>query len=244
MSEKMTENAVKILTRKEKQELQFLIEEFLEKKEKQLEKGLRDHPEKAGDYLERLHKLLFRNTFWMDEVDASDMEPSEWIERILQWHHILKPCRHRFRKEIFDIQCRVEPTTQTPNISSGESESDDSPYNDLIAFGVYNPEDTDKSYNFEPIQIELKFTVSFENNRITVHKRNMGIVYNFFDTLNNIPVDLFARCKFCKKCIVLSRLGKEYCPGCGAKAKQQERWKEDPEGARERERKRYKEKRR
>ena len=62
MSEKMTENAVKILTRKEKQELQFLIEEFLEKKEKQLEKGLRDHPEKAGDYLERLHKLLFRNT--------------------------------------------------------------------------------------------------------------------------------------------------------------------------------------
>ncbi|MFA5181439.1 MAG: hypothetical protein WC405_08990 [Syntrophales bacterium] len=240
----MTVNTTNILNRKEKQDLQFLIEGFLEKKENQIADDLRGHPEQTRDCLDRLDKILFKNTFWMDEVNLDDMAAAEQLCIILQWHQMLRPHWISFRNAIFDFKYHFEPERQTASIiSSGESGPDATPYDEYKDLATYDPLNEEKYYNLNLMPSDLKTTVSFEGNRISIHKRSLDIVHNLFDILNNIPVDLFSRCKFCRKSIITTRVGKEYCPGCAAKEKQQERWKEDPEAAREKERRRYEERR-
>ena len=240
----MTEKTTNNLNRKEKKDLQFLIEGFLEKQGKQIAEDLRDHPEQIREYLDRLDKILFKDTFWMDETDLNDMAPADHLDIILQWHHLLRPHWISFHDAIFNFKYHLEPERQTVSIkSSGESGPDANPYDDYKDLATFDPVNEEKYYTLVLTPSDLKIMVSFEGNRISIHKRSLDIVHNLFDILNNIPVDLFARCRFCRKAIVVTRIGKEYCPGCGAKAKQRDRWKSDPEAAREKERSRYEERR-
>jgi hypothetical protein len=54
-----------------------------------------------------------------------------------------------------------------------------------------------------------------------------------------IPVSLISQCKYCEKFIVKTRSDKQYCPGCAAKKYQKDKWKDDPEGMKLREKMRY-----
>ena len=63
------------------------------------------------------------------------------------------------------------------------------------------------------------------------------------DLLSGADIDRFAKCGHCGKCIVLKRSDKRFCPGCAAKKHQKDKWASDPEGMKEKERVRYREKR-
>jgi hypothetical protein len=172
------------------------------------------------------------------------MVPAEHLSIILQWHQLLRPHWIRFRDAILDFKYHVEPERRVSSkMLYDGSGPDATPYDDYKDLATYDPVNEEKYYNLDLMPADLKITISFEGNKIGIYKRNLDIIHNLFDILNNIPVDLFARCRFCRKGIVITRNGKKYCPGCAAKAKQQERWKDDPEGAREREKIRYAEKR-
>jgi hypothetical protein len=63
------------------------------------------------------------------------------------------------------------------------------------------------------------------------------------DLLSGVDIEYFARCEHCGKCIIVSRANKRFHPGCAAKKFQKDKWQQDPEGMREKERVRYREKR-
>jgi ferredoxin len=64
------------------------------------------------------------------------------------------------------------------------------------------------------------------------------------DTLDGLPIDIFRECPQCARCFVETRIGKMYCTHvCAARAVQKRRWDEDREGSREKERIRYRNRR-
>ena len=63
------------------------------------------------------------------------------------------------------------------------------------------------------------------------------------DILEDEAVTVFAKCDHCGKCIVLTRSDKRFCKGCAAKNFQKKKWETDPEGSRQKERERYRTKR-
>ena len=71
----------------------------------------------------------------------------------------------------------------------------------------------------------------------------MNVAINFLDLLDGVDIEYFAKCEYCAKCIFISRAGKKFCPGCAAKKYQQDKWAKDPEGMKERERARYRKRR-
>jgi len=101
---------------------------------------------------------------------------------------------------------------------------------------------------FQDIALTVSFepdtlTVSFESGRVTFYKRNLDVVTNLIDMLSGVDIKHFGRCEYCGKCIVLKRGDKRYCPDCAAKKFQKDKWQQDPKGMREKERVRYREKR-
>ena len=106
---------------------------------------------------------------------------------------------------------------------------------------AYRP--ADKFYNLKVKRTAYNVTLTFDAGKVDFFRRDLNIITGFLDTLRNAPVDLFSRCRYCSKVIVITRQGKKYCRGCAAKARQKELWKKDPEGCRERERIRYEKKR-
>jgi rRNA maturation endonuclease Nob1 len=78
---------------------------------------------------------------------------------------------------------------------------------------------------------------------VTFYKRNLDVVKNLIDLFSGVDIEHFARCEHCGKCIFVSRANKRFCPGCGAKKYQKDKWQQDPEGMKEKERARYREKR-
>jgi len=59
-----------------------------------------------------------------------------------------------------------------------------------------------------------------------------------------LPTSFFRECNHCGKFIVLTRSDKRYCPGCAAKKNQRDKWRDDPEGMKLKEKIRYHTKRR
>jgi len=69
----------------------------------------------------------------------------------------------------------------------------------------------------------------------------LNVITNLIDLLSGVDIEHFGRCEYCGKCIVLKRSDKIFCPGCVAKKYQKEKWANDPEGMRAKERLRYRE---
>ena len=108
----------------------------------------------------------------------------------------------------------------------------------------------DSIYSENVFDIALKKTfnpgtlrVSFDPGTVTFYRSNLNVVTNLIDMLSGVAIEHFARCEHCGKWIFVSRANKRFCPGCGAKKYQKDKWQQDPEGMREKERVRYREKR-
>ena len=219
----------------EKKDLKFLIEDFLEKEQPEISTII----EKSGDadkFWNKLDPILFKETFWQDEVDPEDKIGTDLKKLILGYHELLKSVWGKFREAIFDFNYRIILEREKTADLREEIEKDVSSV--LYKYGkllkLDSVIDWEKFYD-----IDIKITVSFDPGHVTFYKRNLDALNNFLDLLRNIPVFYFARCGHCGKCIILSRSDKRHCKGCAAKRHQKEKWEENPEGMKEREKERY-----
>jgi hypothetical protein len=243
----------KKLPKTQKQQLRFLVEDFLEKSELELEAKIGGPGDAAKSMGEKLVRILLYNTYWKDEPDSEDMFDSDYVKLITDLHALLKPVWDQFRDMLFNFKddilpARAKARSKLQNLRESIDRDKSSPiyeYRELLK-QQHSAMDIEKDYDitlkdntFEPRML----TVSFESERVTFYKRNLDVIQNFIDLLSGVDIKHFGRCEYCGKCIVLKRSDKRFCPGCAAKKHQKEKWAIDPEGMKEKERVRYQQRR-
>ena len=234
----------KKLSSSQKKDLQFLIEGFLEETEDEI-LGEKDQPQ-ARKIFETIQSILDKSPDWDGAPDASDLANTDFIELVCNSYRVLKPAWDKIKARLFKFKYEVIPERKRSESAekklSKKFPSSIAKYKDLMNYS-FTP--FEKFYDIDLAGSPQRITLSFESERITVYRRDLQLLSNFIELLKDLPTSIFVRCKYelCGKCIVVTREGKEFCPGCAAKAKQREYWMNDPEGRREKERRRYQEKR-
>ena len=219
-----------------KKDLKFFVEGFLEKDDAKLSIATAKKRD-AEKFWDRLVKILFKDIFWMDEADAEERVGTNFKKLILENHRLLKPIWIQFRESLFQyIEIVVPGEKKWSNLRRDvdkDKTSDLYQYRDLIKMEA-NP------YLEKPFDIKL--SVSFQQGFIDFHKR-INIVKNFADLLQGIPIEYFAKCGHCDKCIILTRSDKRFCPGCAAKKHQADKWNAGRKAMQQKERERYRQRR-
>jgi rRNA maturation endonuclease Nob1 len=228
----------KKLSKTVRKQLQFLVEEFLEKSGTEIAAKIGGHGDAAKTMWEKLEGSLFDDIFWMDEIDSEDMAEIDYENLLMEYHAFLKPIWEQFRKALFDYKFRIMPERaklqKARETIDRDKDSLLSEYKELLK--------QDTVLDWEKVY-DITLTVSFEPGHVTFYKRSLNVIKNIMDLLSVVDIEYFARCEHCGKCIIVSRANKRFCPGCGAKKFQKDKWQQDPEGMREKERVRYREKR-
>jgi hypothetical protein len=223
-----------------KKDLQFLVEEFLEKDRAFITEKFENQRKGAQATALRLDRLLFKDEFWMDRPDEEDHEGTDFLKALHNWHIALKPLWNQIKKAVFNYKEEVLPARAT--WEKIKQEPIPSEWEGLIP---YEPSEmVDKYYDINLRSGAMSHvTLSCDAGKIDINNRDYKVKNNFLDLIKGVPISLFDRCRNCKKCIVITRKDKEHCPGCASKAIQKQKWKEDPDGLRKKERKRYRKKR-
>lgn len=225
---------IESLTAAKKGNLEFLVEEFLEKDLASLEKRLKRKRIEAEGMTQRLDSILLQGTFWMDELYDEDHADTGFVKVLSNWHRLLKPLWKQIKKALFNFKEEILPAR-----AAAQNDHEAIPQ-ELQGLSPYNPYLMDKYY-----QINLRsgaishVTMCFDAGRIDIYNRDYKIKNNFLDFLKKVPISIFGRCRHCGKCIVITRKDKEHCPGCAASRWQKDKWEEDPVASREKEKKRY-----
>ena len=236
----------KKISKSARDQLQYLVEEFLEKSEKDITAKIGCCGDAAKTMWEQLEGSLFADTFWMDEPDSKDITDSDY-ERLIKYHAILKPVWGQFRDALFDYKYGIIPAREESRNLLKTIDRDKASsiyeYKELL-------KQQDSIYSEKIFDIALKkslkpgtLRVSFDPGSVTFYRSNLNVVTNLINMLSGVAIEHFGRCEYCGKCIILKRSDKRYCPGCAAKKYQKQKWASDPEGMREKERVRYRERR-
>jgi hypothetical protein len=237
----------KKISKSARDQLQYLVEEFLEKSEKDITAKIGGHVDAAKTMWEQLEGSLFADTFWMDEPDSKDMNCIDYEGLLKKYHAILKPVWCQFRDALFDYKYGIIPAREASQKLLKTIDRDKaSPifeYKEL-----FKQQDSIYSENVFDIALKKSFNpgtlrVSFDPGTVTFYRSNLNVVTSLIDILSGVDIDHFSRCEYCGKCIVLKRNDKRFCPGCAAKKYQKAKWQQNPEVMREKERMRYREKR-
>lgn len=225
----------KKLTPQTKKLIKFMVERYLEVTTEDVLQLMRS--KKAVDeYWKNLSKTLFDNGFWMDEPDSEDMKHINKKALVIEYHRLLKPLWDQFKAGLFDYQNSVLPDKKRSKALLQDTEG-------LKSAGLYEYKDlmvqSDRSLEEKFYDVLIQLKISFDSGSISFFKRQLSVIENFLDLVNALPVSLFVQCQHCNKCIVKSRSDKQFCPGCAAKKYQIDKWKNDPEAMRSKERERY-----
>ena len=238
----------KKLTAIQKDQLQYLVEEFLEKSGPEITTKIGGDGNTAKTMWKKLEGTLFAKIFWMDEPDSQDMTESDYEKLIKKYLVFLKPIWNQFKNAIFDYKFGVLParedSRQLLKTIDRDKASPIYEYKKLLkhqdtALDLEKFYDISLKKSFEPGTLN----VSFEPGHVTFYKRNLDVINNLIDLLSGVDIKHFGRCEYCGKCIFLKRSDKRFCPICAAKKHQKDKWESDPEGMREKERLRYRERR-
>ena len=222
-----------------KKELKILVEAYMEKDKTQLLKQYEDDQERATDLFSNLFRILTRNSILPHNITLSDLTPDELKDTILEWHILLKPLWHKFKLALTDYRRNILPEKKKHEkmvTAANQQSSSFAEYKDLIDHST--PEDN-KTYVIKIRNAPLTIDLSFAAGKVSIIRGDINVFHSFLDIIKDVPIDLFSICNHCGKIIVITREGKRYCPGCAAKAKQQEIWTKDPNGCKERQRNRY-----
>ena len=243
----MRKKTIKI-SKSARDQLQYLVEEFLEKSGPEITAKIGGDGNTAKTMWERFEGILFTDTFWMDEPDNKDITGSDYEKSLKKYHAVLKPVWNQFRDALFDYKYGIIPdredSRQLLKTIDRDKASPIYEYKELLkhqdtALDLEKFYDISLKKSFEPGTL----TVSFEPGHVTFYKRNFDVINNLIDLLSGVDIKHFARCEYCGKCIVLKRSDKRYCPICAAKKHQKDKWTSDPAGMREKEKLRYRHKR-
>lgn len=234
----MIKNTKKI-TPKTKKLINFLVQDFLEP-DAELMKEIAGDEQKAEDYWNKLVATLFDNGFWMDEPDPDDMENIDHGRLIAEYHALLKPMWDQFKIALLDYKNEIVPSREEARALDRNIENFTNTeyyqYKDLLRL-------SDHAHRERFYDMTMQFKFSFDPGYPTFYKRTINIVNNFLDLLSGLPVSFFRECNHCGKFIALTRSDKKFCPGCAAKKNQKDKWRNDSEGMKLKEKTRYRTKR-
>jgi len=218
-----------------KNEIKFLVEEFLEQDPAIINNELAN-TQKIDHYWNMLQSILFQSELWMDEIDHEDTVNINKLEVIRDVHHDLQQIWNQFKNSISDYNNRVVPMRdQSKRLSQNIENEKSAPYYEYRE--LFHHSNTHLRERFYDVRIELR--VTFDSGQATFFRRKIDTINTFLNILSDIPVSLLSQCKHCGKFIVLTRSDRKYCRGCAAKEHQKRKWKKDPEGMKRRERLRY-----
>ena len=191
----------KIFLQFDKKCLEFLVEDFLEKDIYLILKNIKRMPGGREQFFNTLGRILSKNEFWMDQYDPPYVHEIEYEKLITEWHRMLKPLWDKIKKELFIFKIEVLPTRKLGYQQEyGDGGSDIESYHTL---------------KFPRIHSNIK--MSFEGEYISFYRGQMNVAASMIDLLDNAPLKLFEKCQYCKKCIIMTRSDKRYCPVCAAK---------------------------
>ena len=181
--QKKMKKSEKKLSKTEREELQFLIEGFLEKDNLEIFESFRDKPDLIAQSWDQLEATLFKDRHWLDEVDPEELAGVDLQKLTLDYHSILKPIWEKLKSAKFDYQDRV--LSLRKDASALMKATDTSPllseYRELIQQG---------SIIHSEQFYEIKLTISFDPGHLTFYKRSINVLLNFVDFLGSVPFDL------------------------------------------------------
>lgn len=220
-----------------KKNLKILIEDYLERDYEALETDYDRHRIKNLSVFSNIFNLLYDQT---DNVVADDLTDDQLRDTILEWHPLLIPVWKKIRNSYLDYRENILPERQEHQKMVSEVNDPSSAlaeYKD--SFSDYTLTTDEKTYAIKLRRSPITIKLSFDSDKFSISMEGIRVVDRFLIQLKDAPIDIFSVCDHCGKIIIITRKGKRYHSGCASKAKQQELWTKDPEGCREKERDRY-----
>jgi len=218
-----------------KKNLKSLIEDYLEHNLLQLKDLHQKNPDQALDLFHNVFQLLCDPT-----DDADDLTPDQLKGAILEWHSLLTPVWKKIRGAFLDYYRNVlsERDNRLKMISAiNDPSSPLAEYKDV--FDEYALSSDEKTFSFKIPRSPITITLSFDSDKFIISMEGTRIIDRLLLQLKDTPIDIFSVCGHCGKIIIVTRKGKRFHSGCAAKANQKEKWQRDPEGCRQKERIRY-----
>ncbi len=218
-----------------KKNLKSLIEDYLERNLLQLEDLHQKKPDQALVVFRHVFQLLRDPT---DDVD--DLAPDQLKGAILEWHSSLMPVWKKIRGAFLDYHKKVLPERDNRLKMIAAMKDPSSPlaeYKDV--FDEYALSLDEKTYSFKIPRSPITITLSFDSDKFFISMEGTRVIDRLLLQLKDTPIDIFSVCGHCGKIIIVTRKGKRFHSGCAAKANQREKWRRDPEGCRQKERIRY-----
>jgi hypothetical protein len=169
--------------------------------------------DQSRELIYNLVRIFSQNESPHNRLDYEDIEDMDAIKSLAEWHRQLLPLWKKIKKALIDHR---------------ENKTDSG---------------LERVYEIPLKGNSFSIDLYLDSGKIAIFRRDMNLTSSFLDVLKDAPLELFSICEYCGKVIILVRTRKKYCPGCAAKASQKDKWDKDPDGCRERERTRYKERR-
>ena len=218
-----------------KKDLKILIEDYLERDVLRLEDLYQRRPNQALVVFSRIFQLIGD-----PKDDYHDLTTADLKGAILEWHSSLMPVWKKIRGAFLDYHKKVLPERDNRLKMIAAMKDPSSPlaeYKDV--FDEYALSLDEKTYSFKIPRSPITITLSFDSDKFFISMEGTRVIDRLLLQLKDTPIDIFSVCGHCGKIIIVTRKGKRFHSGCAAKANQREKWRRDPEGCRQKERIRY-----
>ena len=253
----------KKLNESERYLLKFLVENFLEFNEKGLIRHLKRKCPSNIECLLKIKSILFAGPIPSGDPDIDDMinrdlpvldltdserdqiinnadikkdiEDDVFEKLMIDSHKLLKPIWKQIRTQIFNFKDNISPHQK----------------NTISNYG-FNPFDEAQPQRLKVKKsIFVKYDLHISANGIKfspVPNDQYQQLKNFLDFISDIPISYFSRCKFkkCGRMMVVARKKNDYCRSrhCASRKKQADNWGKNNDEMKQKEKIRYKAKRR
>jgi len=227
----------KIINLSRKKDLKILVEDYLERDHLQLYDFLRNRPHKAMFVFSRTFQLLCA-----PDDDVHDLTMDELKGAILDWHALLTPVWNKIKSAFIDYRENILPDRKKHQNMIDEvnnPSSSLSPFKDIVNNGDDPSLLNTATHSFKIRRSPITINLSLASDKFSISLGGIRVIDQLLLQLKDAPTDIFSTCDHCGKIIIITRKGKRYHSGCASKAKQKELWTKDPDGCREKERKRY-----
>ena len=237
----------KKLSKLEKNDLKFMVEDFLGKDRDKLEKELNESPKEANDLWDKLEEILSQGSQHPGEPDEEDKQGANYVKLVLDIHKLLQPVFLSLQQALLDFKFKILPERISSrklisDIESGKIDKNEPWYEYRKLVNQDSPVE-DEQFHDITFDTTIMQHISFESGNITFHNNPTQQILNFLVLFKDVPISYFSKCAFseCGKLIVLTRANKSYCTktNCAARKSQFIKRKKDPEGTKAKDKERY-----
>jgi len=243
MIQKRMKKKQKKLSKREKNNLKFMVEDFLEREEEALLKIIQKNPDKGLVYFSKLNSILTKGFHFPGDPGEEDMIGGNFEKLVIDLHTMLNPVWNDIKIALLNFQDEIAPKRESnrklkSTIISKEIDNKILWY-EYRQLGLQDSAADEERY----YEVNFQHYISFESGSIDFHTAPTKVLLNFLDLFRDVPISYFSKCKYkeCGKVIIRTRINKKYCTGtnCAARKHQYEKWSDDKEGMLKSERDRY-----